>query len=81
MKDTNILGIKATKFLKHINNDNFLPKFNIFSDLLLKFKQMSIEVLLKPLIGVVYTKLFKAVILQRKLINNWNNRKESIKHE
>lgn len=85
MKDTTIPGMKATRNLKHRNkilrhilhNDNFFTKvkFNIVSDLLLKFKQMPIEMLLKPLIGIVYTKLFKAVILQRKLINNWNTLK------
>ena len=58
----------------------FKLKINIVADLLLKFKQMPIEMLLKPLIGIVYTKLFKAVILQNKN-NKLLTKSLSMKHQ
>lgn len=38
---------------------------DIDTNLLLKFKQMPINMLLKPLVGIIYTKLFKAVLLKK----------------
>lgn len=39
-------------------------KLKTVTNLLLQFKKMPIEMLLKPLIGIVYAQLFKAVFLQ-----------------